>query len=211
MRQPDRGPGMAGESIDLRIAELLAARLCHELVSPIGAIANGLEILEDEPDFSGDAGALIALSARQASRRLQFYRVAYGSTAELPDEIARRAALELFAEGKIGCDWRVAALPRGWQKLACNLVLLAAEALPRGGRIVLQEGAAGGIIVTAAGEGARLQEAALEIIQAGWHAEVLSPRTVQAVFTVALAGREAAAIEVRQVNVNELALVVKVK
>jgi histidine phosphotransferase ChpT len=202
---------MAGENIDLRIAELLAARLCHELVSPIGAIANGLEILEDEPDFSGDAGALIALSARQATRRLQFYRVAYGSTTDLSDEVARRAAVELFAEGKIGCDWRAAALPKGWQKLACNLVLLASEALPRGGQIVLEKDASGGIVATVAGEGARLQEAALEIISTGWHAEVLSPRTVQAVFTVTLAHREAAVIEVRQVNVNELALIVKVK
>ena len=119
---------MARGTMDLRIAEFLAARLCHDLVSPIGAIANGLEILEDEPDLAGDAGALIGLSARQASRRLQFYRVAYGSTTTLPDDLARRAAIDFFADGKITVDWRIAAIPTGWQKLACNLLLLACRA-----------------------------------------------------------------------------------
>src|ERR1700689_14991 len=126
---------MTDGTYDLKLAELLAARLCHELVSPIGAIANGLEILEDEPDFAGDAGALIALSASAASRRLQFYRVAYGSVATVADALIRRVTTDLFVESKICVDWRIVAVPDGWGKLACNLVLLAAEALPRGGRV----------------------------------------------------------------------------
>jgi len=202
---------MAGDPLDLRIAELLAARLCHELVSPIGAIANGLEILEDEPDFASDAGALIELSARQASRRLQFYRIAYGSTSALTDDLVRRATIDFFAEGKIGVEWRIAALPAGWQKLACNLVLLAAEALPRGGRITLDKSADDGIVATAAGEGARLADPAPALLAEPSNGAALTPRTVQAAFTAALAGRARTIVEVRQVNPNELALVVKVK
>src|SRR6185312_8882141 len=68
--------------IDLRILELLCARLCHELVSPVGAINNGVELLgEEDPDFVRDAIALIGQSGRKAGQRLQFYRFAYGTAA----------------------------------------------------------------------------------------------------------------------------------
>ena len=96
---------MADIAIDLSIAEHLAARLCHELVSSVGAISNGLELIEDEPDFSREAGKLIGDSARTAARRLQFYRVAYGATAGVTDERARAATIEFFAEGKVVCVW----------------------------------------------------------------------------------------------------------
>jgi len=91
---------MAGETIDLRIAELLAAR-CVITRQPDRGDRQRLEILGDEPDFAADAGALIELSARQASRRLQFYRVAYGSTTVLAEELVCRAAVDFFAEGKV--------------------------------------------------------------------------------------------------------------
>jgi histidine phosphotransferase ChpT len=202
---------MAGVTIDLRVAEFLAARLCHELVSPIGAIANGLEILEDEPDFAGDAGALIGLSAGQASRRLQFYRVAYGSTTGLPDDLVRRVALDLFAEGKVALEWRLGALPEGWHKLVCNLLLLASEGLPRGGRVVLDRAGADGVTVTAEGENVRLNEPIPALLQDPDRPEHLSPRTVQAIFTALLARRAGTVLEVRQLNPNELALAAKMK
>jgi histidine phosphotransferase ChpT len=67
------------DSIDLRVVELLAARLCHDLIGPVAAIGNGAELLADEePDFLQDAIALVGESARKANRRLQFYRFAYG-------------------------------------------------------------------------------------------------------------------------------------
>ncbi len=65
--------------IDMRVAELLASRLCHDLVGPIGAVNNGMELLEDEDlGMSEDAIQLSASSARQAANLLQFYRLAYG-------------------------------------------------------------------------------------------------------------------------------------
>ena len=202
---------MAGETIDLRIAEFLAARLCHELVSPVGAISNGLEILEDEPDFAGDAGALISLSARQASRRLQFYRVAYGSTTSLAEDLVRRATVDLFAEGKVTLEWRLGETPEAWRKLVCNLVLLASEALPRGGRVILDKAGVGSVAVTAEGEGVRLVEPIPALLHNPDRPEDLSPRTVQAVFTALLARRADTIVEVRQLNPNELMLVVKMK
>ncbi|HVJ51990.1 MAG TPA: histidine phosphotransferase family protein [Aliidongia sp.] len=194
--------------IDLRIAELLASRLCHELVSPVGAISNGLEIMEDEPDFASDAGALIADSARQAACRLQFYRVAYGSTATIADAIARDATMELFAQSKIRCRWADTALPAGWQKLACNLMLLASEALPRGGELRLESDGQG-ISIVAMGEGARFAETVPALIDRMPDAEEITPRTVQTVFTASLARRLGGSLQLREGMANEVALIVR--
>lgn len=187
---------MQQAGLDLILAELLSARLCHELVSPVGAISNGVEILEDEPGFVADATKLIGESAKAAARRLQFYRVAYGSSGPVTDERARSATLDLFADGKVGCDWPAGTvLPEGWQKLACNLLLLAAEALPRGGRIALKLQPEG-IAALANGRDARLLEPLPDLLASAAPApELLSPRTVQAAFTAALARRLGARIE----------------
>jgi histidine phosphotransferase ChpT len=198
-----------GDTLDLKIAELLAARLCHELVSPIGAVANGLEILEDEPNFAADAGALIALSARQASRRLQFYRLAYGATTPLEEALTRKSVAEFFAEGKVDFTWRFTALPPAWGKLACNLVLVAAEALPRGGKVALEPAAGGLFAVTAQGEGAKLGEPVLALLGGPIRHELLTPRTIQAAFTALLAARDGMTIGVQPRAANDFALVVQ--
>ena len=177
---------MSDARIDLRIAELLAARLCHELVSPIGAINNGVELLEDDPDFAADASGLIGQSATQATRRLQFYRVAYGSTAPIALELGRKAAIDLFADGKIVCDWPEGLVPAGI-KLTCNLLLVAAEALPRGGRLTLA--AADPLEICAEGEGARLPAHLPDALTGALAADAIDARSVQAAFTGALAMR----------------------
>src|SRR4051812_22364163 len=85
--QRSRDPELLRHPIDIRILELLTARLCHELSGPIAAINNGVELLAEEdpglgsspnPAFFHDAVALVADSARRARSRLQFYRFAYG-------------------------------------------------------------------------------------------------------------------------------------
>jgi len=177
---------MSNAPIDLRIAELLAARLCHELVSPIGAINNGVELLEDDPDFAADATGLIAQSAIQATRRLQFYRVAYGSTAPIAVELGRKVTLELFAESKIVCDWPQGPAPAD-VKLACNLFLVAGEALPRGGRLTLA--AADPLEIRAEGDGARLPAHLPDALTGALAAGLVDARSVQAAFTGALALR----------------------
>jgi histidine phosphotransferase ChpT len=205
---------MATTAFDLKIAEVLAARLCHEMVSPVGAILNGLEILEDEPEFARDAGALIAQSAKQAACRLQFYRIAYGSTTAIADDVARAATIDLFTGGKIACEWPPQPLPPDWQKLACNLMLLASEALPRGGRLVLTPAVSThgpGVTVTATGEGARLPNPVSDMIDGTAPCEELTPRTVQAAFTMALANRHDARLEMRQQRPNELLFLVNAR
>ena len=125
------------ESIDLRVVELLAARLCHDLIGPVAAIGNGAELLADEePDFLQDAIALVGESARKANRRLQFYRFAYGfSGGELAGLPPHRLAGAFFEESSITCDYREGArgLSLEGQKLACNMLAVSGDALPRGG------------------------------------------------------------------------------
>src|SRR5690242_18339954 len=101
--------------VEMRVVELLNSRLCHELVSPVGAINNGVELLgEEDPDFVRDAIQLIGQSARKASQRLQFYRFAYGTNvsasagASAPPS-GRDLSLGLFEETKVRCDWQAGA------------------------------------------------------------------------------------------------------
>ncbi len=136
--------------IDLRVVELLTARLCHDLIGPVSAIGNGVELMaEEEPDFVRDAVALVAESARQASRRLQFYRFAYGfSGGGLTGPAPYLLAAEFFADTAIECDFRAEAraLSLSEQKLVCAMLALAGESLPRGGRLVVSAGLSAGAI-----------------------------------------------------------------
>src|ERR1700720_3602453 len=146
--------------VEMRVVELLNARLCHELVSPVGAINNGVELLgEEDPDFVRDAIQLIGQSARKASQRLQFYRFAYGtnvggSASAMPAN-GRELSLGLFEETKVRCDWLAGAatLPSDWQRLACNMLVLAGEALPRGGSVAVRPVRAGGSGIEGGAEG----------------------------------------------------------
>ena len=179
-------------TVEFRVLELLNARLCHELISPVGAINNGVELLDDEdPDFVRDTMGLIGQSARKAGQRLQFYRFAYGSSANVSAG-GKELAAALLEGGKVRCDWTPAAasLPVEWQRLACNLVVLAAEALPRGGTVIVRPPGDGatGVEVVAEGESVNLTADLRAALDPGAAVDQLSPRTIHAYFTSRLAG-----------------------
>lgn len=178
--------------IDARVLDLLAARLCHDLIGPVSAISNGTELLADEdPDFVRDAVALIGDSARKAIRRLQFYRFAYGFRPGGVVSIAPHALVgELFEETPIACDYPepVRALPLDWQKLACNLIAVAADALPRGGTLTVGCGK-GAISVDVIGEGNGPSAEISQALALEAAVDELTPRTVSAYFA-GLLGRQ---------------------
>lgn len=125
------------------LAELIASRLAHELVGPIGAISNGLELMEELGDGAGgDAGALVAESTRQAGARLQFYRLAYGRAGFAIANLApiRAAAMEFF-DGQKNHDlsWPLPPImptyPDGIGRLVLLLTELGRDSLPRGGSV----------------------------------------------------------------------------
>lgn len=177
-------------SIDLRIVELLTARLCHDLIGPVAAVANGVELLADEDaDFARDAIALVGDSARKANRRLQFYRFAYGFTgAGLTGPAPHQLAADLFADSSVSFDYGAAAqaLPVEQQKLACNMLAIAAEPLIRGGRLVL-DAKASGPEIDATGEGSGLSAEVRAALSLETQVAELTSRTVGAYFAGLLA------------------------
>lgn len=142
-------------------ASLLCSRLCHDLLSPVGALNNGLELLADEtdPEMRARCMELLAESATASANKLKFFRLAFGAAGgfgELVDTREARAAVEgLHGNGKVKLGWMVEAnaLPKGAIKVLLNLALIAGDALVRGGQ--LDVAAEGGEIVIRA-EGPRL-------------------------------------------------------
>ena len=156
------------EALDL--AALLCSRVCHDLISPVGAIVNGMEVLEDTTDESTKTFALdlIRKSANQASARLQFCRLAFGAAGSAGAEIdlgdAENVARGFLEDDKTTLGWQLprVLLPKNRVKLLLNLLLLAAQIIPRGGTITAEatgEGTNMGFRVSAAGPNARVPAA----------------------------------------------------
>ena len=125
-------------------ASLLCSRLCHDLLSPVGALNNGLELLADEhdPEMRQRCLELLSDSARASANKLKFFRLAFGAAGgfgETVDAREARAAIEgLFGENhKVSLGWLVedATLPKPAIKVLLNLALIAGDALIRGGRL----------------------------------------------------------------------------
>jgi histidine phosphotransferase ChpT len=176
--------------IDMRVCELLTARLCHDLAGPIAAIGNGAELLDDEdPDFVRQAATLIGESAGTASKRLQLFRFAYGfSAGAIAGPPPHALALAYFAGGNIACDYpeSVRRLEPQLQRLACHLLMIAAEGLPRGGRLTLAA-EAGAVAAAAYGEGEGPSADSIAALTLVAPVEALTSRTVGAYFAGLLA------------------------
>ncbi|HLI22843.1 MAG TPA: histidine phosphotransferase family protein [Stellaceae bacterium] len=194
-------------SVEMRVLELLNARLCHELISPVGAINNGVELMSEEdadPDFQRDAMKLIAASAKTAGHRLNFYRFAYGSGR---GSTGKDAALGLLEGGKVKAEWSDAAsaLPLEWQRLACNMVVLAAEALPRGGTIQVAAGEGGkGVVVNGSGDSVNLTAELRAALADGAAIDALTARTIHAYYTACVAATLGARIELTEPGSGKL-------
>ena len=190
---------------DWRVAELLCSKLCHDLVSPVGAVNNGLELLGEDRGMWDEAVALIGQSGRQAAARLSFFRVAFGGAGQgesITAEDAARLAEDFFAGSKITLAWTSPVpmpanmMPRSRAKLLLNLVLLAAETLPRGGEVHASPGeAANSISISSSGEGCRLTDAAAACLTGQTPADALEARDVVPYLCRALAEREGLTIE----------------
>ncbi|KQM99792.1 MULTISPECIES: histidine phosphotransferase family protein [Sphingomonas] len=147
-------------------ASLLCSRLCHDLLSPVGALNNGLELLADETDPAMRARCmeLLADSARASASKLKFFRLAFGAAGGFGEEVATREAKSavegLIAENKrIELAWLVdeETMPKAAIKVLLNLVLIGGESLVRGGRMEIGgEDNAGHLEVVVKVEGPRL-------------------------------------------------------
>ena len=131
---------------DIDFASFLVSRVCHDLVGPMGAVVNGLEVLEDERDAAmrADALKIVSQSASQALARLQFLRIAFGAAgsagAELDLGEVGRLVSGLLSGTKVKLEWQAPHVnwPKDWAKLLMNATMLAADCLPRGGVVHVQ-------------------------------------------------------------------------
>lgn len=134
---------MSAELEALDLAALLCSRVCHDIISPVGAINNGIEVLDedDSEEMKAFAFDLIRKSAVQASAKLQFARLAFGAAGSAGAEIdladAEKVARAFMEGEKAELSWQAprALMGKNRVKLLLNLLLLANAAVPRGGHI----------------------------------------------------------------------------
>ncbi|MDR6832238.1 MULTISPECIES: histidine phosphotransferase family protein [unclassified Sphingopyxis] len=132
---------MSDDRVDF--ASMLASRLCHDLLSPVGAFANGLELLADEKDpaMRERCFELLEQSARTSANKLKFFRLAFGSAGGfgelVPADEAKSAIQGIIGDRAIDLNWMIGAdpLPKPAVKIILNLSLLLVDALVRGGRL----------------------------------------------------------------------------
>ena len=189
------GP-VALDALDL--AALLCSRVCHDLISPTGAIVNGLEVLEDGGDAETKTFALdlIKKSARTASARLQFCRLAFGAAGSAGAQIdvgdAEAMARGFIEDGKIKLAWNLPRLllPKNRVKLLLNMLIIASQTIPRGGTLTvdpLGEGETTGFRITAAGLNARIPQAVPALLEGNSENGSVDAHAIQPFYTGLLA------------------------
>ena len=189
------------------LASLLCSRLCHDLMSPVGALNNGIELLADEhdPEMRDKCLELLADSARASANKLKFFRLAFGAGGGFAEEIdthEAQGALEgVFGpERRIELGWMVGdeKLPKGAVKLLLNLALLAGDALVRGGRLdVGVERTDSQIELVIRGQGPRilLDPALRETLASGASNGTVEPRAAGAWLAHSLAAETGGSIQ----------------
>jgi histidine phosphotransferase ChpT len=189
-------------------ASLLCSRLCHDLLSPVGALNNGLELLADEhdPEMRARCLELLSDSAKASANKLKFFRLAFGAAGgfgESIDSREARAAIEgLFGEGhKVKLGWMVedATLPKPAIKVLLNLALIAGDALVRGGQLdVGAESNDGQVEIVVRADGPRIVlDAEMRAALTGTQGEaVITPRAAAAYLVQALVAEGGGIVQV---------------
>ena len=190
---------MSASSIEaLDLAALLCSRVCHDLISPVGAIVNGLEVLEEEKDEATKTFAmdLIKKSAGTASAKLQFCRIAFGAAGSAGAQIdtgdAEKVARGFFEDDKTKIAWNLprALLAKNRVKLLLNILLIAGQSIPRGGTITIDpvgEGESTSFKVTAAGTNAKFAPATAALLAGEIGPETLDAHRIQPFYAGLLA------------------------
>jgi histidine phosphotransferase ChpT len=197
MSAPVSGPISVGA---LDLAALLCSRVCHDLISPVGAIVNGIEVMEEDKDEETKTFALdlIKKSAYQASAKLQFCRLAFGAAGSAGAQIdlgdGEEVARGMLEDNKTKLIWNLPRqlLAKNRVKLLLNMLLIGAGAIPRGGTLTIDPAPAGateaetGFVITASGLNARLSPATVELL-AGSPAQPVDAHGIQPLYTGILA------------------------
>ncbi|ARN80174.1 histidine phosphotransferase ChpT [Methylocystis bryophila] len=211
-------PTFSLDALDL--AALLSSRVCHDVISPVGAIINGLEVLEDEKDaeMRGHALDLIKSSAAEASARLQFCRLAFGAAgskgASIDTGDAEHVARQLFADERTRMEWKLprVLMAKNKVKLLLNLCLIADMAIPRGGALTISGEGEGDEIsfrVEAKGPNARLAPEVARLLAGESDEATLDARAIQAYYAGLVA--EACGLEIAPTGGDAIVIEAKPK
>jgi len=188
------------------LAALVSSRICHDLISPVGAIANGLEVLAESPDeeMRKVAFALIENSARQASGKLQFARLAFGAAGSAGSEISLGDAGDLAAnliagDKRITLNWKAPreSRPKPEVKLALNLFTIATTCIPRGGEITVDADEAS-ITIQARGKKACLPQKTAEVLTEAIPAQSIGAHEIQPYYTLRLIEQTGFSLHIEQ-------------
>jgi histidine phosphotransferase ChpT len=180
---------------DLDLAALLCSRVCHDVISPVGAIANGLELFDD-PDVDADtretALDMVRSSARTASAKLKFCRIAFGAAGSAGASIdmgeAGETARAFVGSEKVKLDWQAPRenRPKQQVKLLLNMLLMAMAGVPRGGTVTVSvEGNT--FTARASGDRAKVPEPVAQVIEGTADLATLDARLVQPYYAKMLA------------------------
>lgn len=150
----------------LSLTALMSSRLCHDLINPVGALSSGLDVLNDpslDDDMKDAAIDLVRTSAEKSIALLKYARLAYGAAgglgAELPLDEAKNILTSMYQWSKPDLIWRLGPGQASKEKVKALLVIgaTAAECVPRGGTVVIDE-SADRYSITATGPRAMLQD-----------------------------------------------------
>ncbi len=189
--QPETPAEAPKQSKSASVIELLASRICHDLVSPVGAINNGVEFMEemgDDPEQRKEALGLISHSASAASAKLMAFRIAYGAggrDANIKPEDVQKAFSNLIAgDGKITQAWDPHGnlgpkpLPYAYCKMLMCGLMLAMECLVKGGYVMVRPGEGDQTLIIAEGESVLLRDNVEAALEQKLSADELDPRLV---------------------------------
>ena len=180
---------------DLDLAALLCSRVCHDVISPVGAIANGLELIDDpemDEETKETALAMVRSSARTASAKLKFCRIAFGAAGSAGAVIdmgeAGEIAKAFVGDEKVKLDWQAPRenRPKQQVKLVLNMLLMALAGIPRGG-VVTVSAEGDGFIARAVGDRAKVPEAIAQVVDGTADLATLDARLVQPYYAKQLA------------------------
>jgi histidine phosphotransferase ChpT len=182
----------------LDLAALLCSRVCHDLISPAGAIVNGLEVLEESNDEETKTFALdlIKKSARTASARLQFCRIAFGAAGSAGAQVdlgdAENVARGFIEDEKVKLAWNLprALLPKNRVKLLLNMIIVATQSIPRGGIVQVEGDGAAEVMtfkITARGLNSRVPPAVPPLLAGSPESGTVDAHGIQAFYAGLLA------------------------
>lgn len=191
---------------DLDLAALISSKICHDVIGPVGAIYNGLEILDEDDDIEAKSYALDVIRnvTEQASARLQFARFAFGASGSAGAMIdlgtAEQISRGFIGQGKHKLVWhgQPGHMAKDKVKLLLNLIASAIAALPRGGEIDVAMGGsleAPSFLIRCKGTGAKPPQFLTEFV-IGQQPPQLDAMTIQAYYTWRLAGTAGMRIEI---------------